>query len=119
MEQGGAQIVAPLEDAIGTQGASVSLFCEVNDKTSQDIFIWRRQLLNRAVEIIFDSSDHDSIGNHCDKFCVTGNFNLEIRNLEFQDAGNYICELVGKNTRTAALTVVRKLNIMIYESCLY
>ena len=104
----GAQIVKPPKNTIGTLESSVMLFCELVDKTSEDTVIWWRQLLSGNVEILFDSSDPNNSENSCDKFCIVGNFNLEIHNLKFEDAGNYTCDLVGKDSRTVSLSVARK-----------
>lgn len=40
-----------------------------------------------------------------DRFSIIGDYNLEIRNLKTQDAGDYICQIGGQENRDQVHTV--------------
>jgi len=97
------EIVAPPNDAVVTAGSTVELGCEINQQY-EGPFEWLTYIGGQqgGTQLCY-GPPFTPISS---KYSQFGDYGLEISNVEWRDAGKYVCKFLRGNVRATAVVIV-------------
>ena len=111
-------VTTPHDDIVQTR-SSVRFNCTVEGMRNQDNLIWWHHNVQTNVHTkLFESNpssefvpvspmkNHMELDTNTIDFEIIGSYDILVKNVDVQDSGRYVCELVNLQNYTADLTVV-------------
>lgn len=106
---GHIKVIYRPEDVISPRGSpSVEMNCTVEGMTHRDVLSWWKTVHGERTLIYTTSpsASQESAFEGSEKYEIRGHYNLFIKNVVYDDAAVYSCEISGMRNLSAKLTVV-------------
>ena len=86
--------------------------CTVVGMSHRDTLTWwfKNELGANKIFVSNPSSQLDVVYINSDKYEIKGHYNLFVKNVTFEDGGEYICDVSNHGNYSATLTVVGELS---------